>query len=53
MTVNHAAHQVRRTVLAEGIAALDTQPVLPGDYGATRKATKGLASHLTPNATPS
>lgn len=31
----HAAHLVRRTALAEGIAALDAKPVLHGDNGAT------------------
>ena len=35
----HAAHLVRRTALAEGIAALATKPVLHGDNGATLKAT--------------
>ena len=39
----HAAHLVRRTALAEGIAALDTKPVLHGDNGATLKATTVLA----------
>ena len=28
---NHAAHLVKRTALAEGIAALETKPVLHGD----------------------
>ena len=36
---NHAAHLVRRTALAEGIAALTAKPVLHGDNGATLKAT--------------
>src|SRR5690606_35201317 len=31
----HAAHLVRRTALAEGIAMLDNQPVLHGDNGST------------------
>jgi transposase InsO family protein len=39
----HAAHLVRRTALAEGIAALATKPVLHGDNGATLKATTVLA----------
>jgi putative transposase len=40
----HAAHLVRRTALAEGIAALsDAKPVLHGDNGATLKATTVLA----------
>jgi putative transposase len=40
---DHAAHLVRRTALAEGIAALGTQPVLHGDNGSTLKATTVLA----------
>ena len=40
---NHAAHLVKRTALAEGIAALDQRPVLHGDNGATLKATTVLA----------
>jgi transposase InsO family protein len=40
---SHAAHLVRRTALAEGIAALATKPVLHGDNGATLKATTVLA----------
>jgi putative transposase len=40
---DHAAHVVRRAALAEGIAALDEQPVLHGDNGATLKATTVLA----------
>jgi putative transposase len=40
---DHAAHLVRRTALAEGIAALDSKPVLHGDNGATLKATTVLA----------
>ena len=40
---NHAAHLVRRTALAEGIAAMATKPVLHGDNGSTLKATTVLA----------
>ncbi len=40
---NHAAHLVRRTALAEGIAAMDSKPVLHGDNGSTLKATTVLA----------
>lgn len=40
---NHAAHLVKRTALAEGIAALPTKPVLHGDNGSTLKATTVLA----------
>jgi transposase InsO family protein len=40
---DHAAHLVRRTALAEGIATLKTKPVLHGDNGATLKATTVLA----------
>lgn len=36
---DHAAHLVRRTALAEGIAALASKPVLHGDNGSTLKAT--------------
>jgi transposase InsO family protein len=39
----HAVHLVRRTALAEGIATLDTKPVLHGDNGSTLKATTVLA----------
>lgn len=39
----HAAHLVRRTVLAEGIATLPAKPVLHGDNGTTLKATTVLA----------
>jgi len=39
----HAAHLVRRTALAEGIATLPIKPVLHGDNGATLKATTVLA----------
>ena len=40
---NHAVHLVKRTALAEGIAALSTKPVLHGDNGSTLKATTVLA----------
>jgi Transposase and inactivated derivatives len=40
---DHAAHLVRRTALAEGIATLDSKPVLHGDNGSTLKATTVLA----------
>ena len=40
---HHAAHLVRRTALAEGIASMATKPVLHGDNGATLKATTVLA----------
>ncbi len=40
---DHAAHLVRRTALAEGIAALAVKPVLHGDNGSTLKATTVLA----------
>jgi transposase InsO family protein len=39
----HAAHLVRRTALAEGIAAMTDKPVLHGDNGSTLKATTVLA----------
>lgn len=39
----HAAHLVRRTALAEGIATMPVKPVLHGDNGATLKATTVLA----------
>ncbi len=39
----HAAHLVRRTAFAEGIAALATKLVLHGDNGSTLKATTVLA----------
>lgn len=35
---DHAAHLVRRTAFAEGIATCATKPVLHGDNGATLKA---------------
>jgi transposase InsO family protein len=38
----HAVHLVRRTALAEGIAAWDSKPVLHGDNGSTLKATTVL-----------
>jgi putative transposase len=40
---DHAAHLVRRTALAEGIAAMGTKPVLHGDNGSTLKAMTVLA----------
>ena len=40
---DHAVHLVRRTALAEGIAAMSTKPVLHGDNGSTLKATTVLA----------
>jgi transposase InsO family protein len=40
---DHAIHLVRRTALAEGIAALTVKPVLHGDNGSTLKATTVLA----------
>jgi putative transposase len=40
---DHAVHLVRRTALAEGIAALPDKPVLHGDNGSTLKATTVLA----------
>lgn len=40
---DHATHLVRRTALAEGIAAMGTKPVLHGDNGSTLKATTVLA----------
>ena len=40
---DHAVHLVRRTALAEGIAAMTTKPVLHGDNGSTPKATTVLA----------
>jgi putative transposase len=39
----HAVELVRRTALAEGIAALTVKPVLHGDNGSTLKATSVLA----------
>ena len=39
----HAIHLVKRTALAEGIAAMPTKPVLHGDNGATLKATTVVA----------
>jgi transposase InsO family protein len=42
-TADHATHLVRRTALAEGIAALTDKPVLHGDNGSTLKATTVLA----------
>ena len=40
---DHAAHLVRRTALAEGIAMMTAKPVLHGDNGSTLKATTVLA----------
>jgi len=40
---NHVAHLVKRAALAEGIAALETKPVLHGDNGSALKATTVLA----------
>ncbi len=40
---DHATRLVRKTALAEGIAALDAKPVLHGDNGSTLKATTVLA----------
>ena len=40
---DHATHLLRRTALAEGIAAITAKPVLHGDNGATLKATTVLA----------
>ena len=40
---DHAAHLVRRTALAENIAAMGAKPVLHGDNGSTLKATTVLA----------
>ena len=40
---DHAVHLVRRTALAEGIAAMTDKPVLHGDNGSTLKATTVLA----------
>ena len=40
---DHAVHLVRRTALAEGIAAMSSKPVLHGDNGSTLKATTVLA----------
>ena len=39
---DHAAHLVRRTALAEGIATLKTKPVLHGDNGSTLRAATVL-----------
>lgn len=40
---HHAAHLVKRTALAEGIAMMTDKPVLHGDNGSTLKATTVLA----------
>lgn len=50
---DHAAHLVRRTALAEGIAAMVIKPVLHGDNGATLKATTVLAMLYWLSITPS
>jgi hypothetical protein len=42
-SVEHAAHLARRTALAEQVHAMPVRPVLPGDNGATLKATTVLA----------
>ena len=42
-SADHASHLVRRTALAEGIAALAHKPVLHGDNGSVLKATTVLA----------
>ena len=42
-SADHAVHLVRRTALAEGIAALSDKPVLHGDNGSTLKATTVLS----------
>ena len=42
-SADHAAHLVRRTALAEGLASMATKPVLHGDNGSTLKATTVLA----------
>lgn len=39
----HAVHLVRRTALAEGIAAMDIKPALHGENGSTLKAATVLA----------
>jgi putative transposase len=49
----HAAHLVKRTALAEGIATMLTKPVLHGDNGATLKATTVLAMLQWLNVLPS
>jgi len=50
---DHATHLVRRTALAEGIAALTAKPVLHGDNGSTLKATTVLAMLKWLGVTPS
>ena len=49
----HAAHLVRRTALAEGIATMLTKPVLHGDNGATLKATTVLGGRYWLGVKPS
>jgi transposase InsO family protein len=50
---HHAAHLVQRTALAEGIAMLDSKPVLHGDNGSTLKATTVLSMLHTLGVKPS
>jgi len=50
---DHAVHLVRRTALAEGIAAMTCKPVLHGDNGSTLKATTVLAMLNWLGVTPS
>ena len=40
---DHAAHLLKRTALAEGIAARERRPILHGDNGATLKGTTVLS----------
>lgn len=49
----HAAHLLKRTALAEGIAARERRPVLHGDNGATLKGTTVLAMMHWLGVTPS
>ena len=49
----HAAHLVRRTALAEGIASMLEKPVPHGDNGSTLKATTVLAMLYWLNIKPS
>lgn len=50
---DHAAHLLRRTALAEGVATMLQPPVLHGDNGATFKATTVLAMLHWLNIKPS
>lgn len=50
---DHAVHLVRRTALAEGIAALTDKPVLHGGNGSTLKAATVLAMHNWLDVKPS